>query len=251
MLFHSLTFLGFFVMVLGLYWLLFHQRIRAQNVLLLFASYVFYGWWDWRFLGLIILSSAVDYRVGIALDRAEGAARKRWLWLSVLVNLGVLGFFKYYNFFIDSWVEAWAWLGIEFHLSTLLIILPVGISFYTLQTLTYTIDRYRNQVETVRDPIAFFAFVAFFPQLVAGPIERASNLLPQFFQARTLTLAQAHQGLRWILWGLFTKIVVADSLAPYVDAAYAEPASYGGLTYIWATVLFAFQIYGDFAGYSL
>ena len=218
MLFNSPAFLVFLPVVFGLYWFIVQRRLNAQNLLLLAASYTFYGWWDWRFLGLIALSTAVDFFIGIRMEQAEDRTqRKRWLSASLAVNLGILGYFKYANFFIENWVAAWDSLGVTMHASTLQIILPVGISFYTFQTLSYSIDIYRGNLKATRDPIAFAAFVSFFPQLVAGPIERATNLLPQITSPRTFTYEQGRDGMRLILWGMFKKVVVADSCAPYVD----------------------------------
>ncbi len=250
MLFNSLVFPVFFVLVFASYWLLPPARIRARNVLLIAASYVFYGWWDWRFLFLIIGSSAVDYVVGGRLGDTEDPARRRMLLsVSLAVNLGSLGFFKYFNFFLDSAVDLLHAVGLQAHAPTLSIILPVGISFYTFQTLSYTVDIYRRRLEPVRDPWAFFAFVSFFPQLVAGPIERASAFLPQFLSERRFDEAAARDGLRQILWGFFKKVVVADGLSPYVQRTFDGGAVDGPTA--WAgTLCFALQIYGDFSGYT-
>jgi len=251
LLFNSLEFLIFLPTVFGLYWAISARHPRLRNLLLLLASYVFYGWWDWRFLGLIALSTLVDYCVGRALAvSATQARRKLLLLVSVVTNLGLLGFFKYWGFFVDTWLAAWASAGIELHPATLQIILPVGISFYTFQTLSYTIDVYRQKIKPTRDLIAFAAFVAFFPQLVAGPIERAANLLPHFDRARRFSASEAAEGLRQILWGLFKKIVVADQLAPHVDSIYSGYATMPA-TMLWlGTAMFAFQVYCDFSGYS-
>ncbi|MBT4339801.1 MAG: MBOAT family protein [Bacteroidetes bacterium] len=251
MLFNSLEFLVFFPIVFLLYWHVFKNNLRIQNVLLLLASYVFYGWWDWRFLGLIILSSITDYILGQEIFKSQTIQRKRlFLILSLLINLGILGFFKYFNFFADSLVYSFNQLGIHINAVTLKIILPVGISFYTFQTLSYTIDIYRKRLEPTKDAIAFFTFVAFFPQLVAGPIERASNLIPQFLKKREIGYEQAVSGLRLILYGFFKKVVIADNLATYVEMVYNDPASFNGFQAALATVFFAFQIYCDFSGYS-
>ena len=251
MLFNSPEFLLFLPIVFGLYWFVTHRHLRAQNLLLLVASYVFYGWWDWRFLGLIALSTLVDYFVGIRIEEADDRRRKkRWLWMSLAVNLGILGYFKYANFFIENWITAWDSLGVTMHASTLQIILPVGISFYTFQTLSYSIDIYRGNLKATRDPVAFAAFVSFFPQLVAGPIERATNLLPQITSPRTFTYEQGRDGMRLILWGMFKKVVVADSCAPYVDMCFDGPAQHHPVTLFLGLIFFAFQIYGDFSGYS-
>lgn len=212
---------------------------------------MFYGWWDWRFLSLIIISSTVDYAIGIQLKTAEKVLSRKLLLLgSVVLNLGFLGFFKYYNFFLESFIDAFTLLGKPLNASTLRIILPVGISFYTFQTLSYTIDVYRKKLEPTKDILAFFAFVSFFPQLVAGPIERATNLLPQFYKKRTFDSAQAIDGLRQVLWGLFKKVVIADNCATYANEAFNNYTDYGGFTLFIGAVFFAFQIYCDFSGYS-
>ena len=251
MLFNSFEFLLFLPTVLGLYWFVLHRHLRAQNLLLLVASYVFYGWWDWRFLGLIALSTVVDFLVGIRIEKAPDKARKkRWLWVSLGVNLGILGYFKYANFFIENWIAAWQSVGITMHAATLQIILPVGITFYTFQTLSYSIDIYRGKLKATREPVAFAAFVAFFPQLVAGPIERATNLLPQITAPRKFTFEQGRDGMRLILWGMFKKVVVAASCAPYVDMCMADPSAVSGSTLVLGAFLFFFQMYADFSGYS-
>jgi len=251
LLFNSPAFFIFLPLVFVLYWYVAARNLTARNLLLLSASYLFYGWWDWRFLGLIAISTVVDYLVGRGLARIQAAGRRRLLLLlSLGTNLGLLGFFKYWNFFIDSWVQAWGSLGVEMHPFTLQIILPVGISFYTFQTLSYTIDVYRRKIDATRDPIAFAAFVAFFPQLVAGPIERAANLLPQFRQLHQFSLRDSTDGLRQILWGLFKKVVIADQLAPHVDAIFTGYAGMPGSVLVVGAILFAFQIYCDFSGYS-
>lgn len=247
MLFNSLDFLIFFPIVFLSYWLL---TRRAQNALLLASSYVFYAWWDWRFLGLIVFSSALDYGVGRGMAASEVPSRRRaFLALSLVSNLGLLGFFKYCNFFIASASDLLVAAGLEPNLRALEIVLPVGISFYTFQTLSYTIDLYKRQIEAETDPVAFFAFVAFFPQLVAGPIERASNLLGQFARDREFDPRTAASACGQIVWGLFKKVVIADTLAGFVDAAYTNPAA-GGTELLLATIFFAFQIYCDFSGYS-
>lgn len=252
MLFNSLEFGVFLPIVFCLYWLGTNGDIKRQNILLLVASYFFYGWWDWRFLSLIVISSFVDYYVGMSLVKTDVASeRKRLLWLSILVNLGFLGFFKYYNFFADSFVEAFSFFGHQFSLGSLHIILPVGISFYTFQTMSYTIDVYRKTLKPTEDIVAFFAFVSFFPQLVAGPIERAANLLPEFERQRVFTYEKASSGLKMMLWGLFMKVAVADRLSLYVDIIYGNVEMHNGLSFLMATFFFSIQIYCDFAGYSL
>lgn len=214
---------------------------------------MFYGWWDWRFLSLIAMSTVVDYLVGIKIaSLINDKKRKYWLFVSVIFNLGLLAFFKYFNFFIDSWVDLLHNVGYEVKsVWTLKIVLPVGISFYTFQTMSYTIDIYRNKLQPTKDFIAFAAFVSFFPQLVAGPIERATNLVPQFLSERKFSAKNISYGFKLILWGFFMKLVVADRAGVYVDTVYGNIENHEGLTFIMATIFFAFQIYGDFAGYSL
>lgn len=208
MLFNSIDFAIFLPVVFILYWFVTQSNLKLQNLLIVLASYLFYGWWDWRFLSLIMFSSVVDYSISLFLKKEENLRkRKMLLWISILINLGFLGFFKYYNFFLENFVEAFKFFGYTFQTSSLAIILPVGISFYTFQTLSYTIDVYRKKLEPTDDFIAFSAFVSFFPQLVAGPIERATNLLPQFYVKRTFDYDLAVKGLKQILWGFFKKIV--------------------------------------------
>lgn len=251
MLFNTIDFAVFLPVVFLLYWFVTNKNLKVQNALLVVASYVFYGWWDWRFLSLILFSSLVDFSIGIGLSKQEDPAkRKLLLWTSILVNLGFLGFFKYYNFFLDNFVTAFSFLGREIQADSLNIILPVGISFYTFQTLSYTIDVYRKKLEPTRDLIAFSAFVSFFPQLVAGPIERATNLLPQFYAQRTFDYSKAVDGMRQILWGLFKKIVIADNCAEFANLIFNNSADYSGSTLVLGAILFTFQIYGDFSGYS-
>jgi len=252
MLFNSIDFAIFLPIVFILYWFVTNKNLRLQNVLIVASSYVFYGWWDWRFLSLIIFSTLVDYTVGLKLRTEENQSkRKLLLWTSILVNLGFLGFFKYYNFFLNSFIDAFLIFGTEIRANSLNIILPVGISFYTFQTLSYSIDVYKRKLEPTKDIIAFAAFVSFFPQLVAGPIERAKNLLPQFYVKRAFVYQLFSEGVKLIIVGFFMKLVVADRAAIYVDAVYNNVYNHAGLSFIAATVLFAFQIYGDFAGYSL
>ena len=251
MLFNSPEFLLFLPIVFGLYWFVVQRDLKAQNVLLLVASYIFYGWWDWRFLGLIAFSTVVDYFVGIRVAEApEKHIKKRWMAVSLLVNLGLLAYFKYANFFIESWVDAWAMMGVTMYASSLQVILPVGISFYTFQTLSYSIDIYRGTLKPTHSLINFAAFVSFFPQLVAGPIERASRLLPQMENKREFKYEEGVAGLRLILWGMFKKVVVADTCAIYANEIFANYTEYSGPTLMLGAVYFAFQIYGDFSGYS-
>ena len=251
MLFNSLDFAIFLPIVFILYWFVFRNGLKAQNLLILAASYFFYGWWDWRFLALIAFSTLVDFVVGIKLDEVEDQSRRKWLLaLSLLINLGFLGFFKYYNFFLDNFITAFTFMGAPIKTNSLNIILPVGISFYTFQTMSYSIDVYRKKIAASKDLVAFSAFVSFFPQLVAGPIERASNLLPQFFEKRTFDYSKATDGLRQILWGLFKKVVIADNCAEFANTIFNNSSDYEGSTLALGAVFFAFQIYGDFSGYS-
>ncbi|NER11548.1 D-alanyl-lipoteichoic acid acyltransferase DltB, MBOAT superfamily [Muriicola jejuensis] len=252
MLFNSLVFFIFLPIVFTIYWGFGRWKLKIQNLFLLVASYVFYGWWDYRFLSLIMLSTLVDYLIGQGMESATRKfRRKAYLWISILFNLGMLGFFKYYNFFVESLSVSLQLLGFqESSLWTLNILLPVGISFYTFQTLSYSLDIYKGKLKPTRDFIAFATFVSFFPQLVAGPIERASNLLPQINTKRTFSYAQAADGLKLILWGLFKKVAIADSLAVIVDDVFLNYADYSGSTLALGLIFFSFQIYGDFSGYS-
>lgn len=251
MLFNSFEYALFLPLVFALYWGLFHKNLRIQNVFLIIASYVFYGFWDWRFLGLIFFSSLVDFTIGRQMGATEDEIKRKYLlWASLTVNLGLLAVFKYFNFFAESLVDLFGLFNMELDYVTLKIILPVGISFYTFQTLSYTIDIYRKQLEPTQDPIAFFAFVSFFPQLVAGPIERARNLLPQFLKNRAFSYEKAADGSRQILWGLFKKVVIADNCAVFVNDIFANYESQPGIILAIGAFLFAFQVYADFSGYS-
>jgi len=251
MLFNSIDFAIFLPIVFILYWFVTNKNLKLQNFLIVAASYLFYGWWDWRFLSLILFSTIIDYTVGQKLRNEENQLRRIvLLWTSVLVNLGFLGFFKYYNFFLDNLVTAFSFFGQEIKGNSLNIILPVGISFYTFQTLSYTIDVYKRRLEPTKDFIAFSAFVSFFPQLVAGPIERATHLLPQFYKKRTFDYSKAVDGMRQILWGLFKKIVIADNCAEYANQIFNNSADMNGSTLVLGALFFTFQIYGDFSGYS-
>jgi D-alanyl-lipoteichoic acid acyltransferase DltB (MBOAT superfamily) len=246
--FNSFVFLGFFVVVYIAYRAL-GRLHRAQNRLLLLASYVFYGYWDWRFLSLIAISTVVDYYCGIAMrERAEKA--RSFLTFSMVTNLGLLFTFKYFDFFQDSFVELLNALSIPAHPVTLNIVLPVGISFYTFQTMSYTIDVYRKKLEPCRDFLDFALFVSFFPQLVAGPIERAVNLLPQIVRPRKVTAAQTYEGLWLITWGYFKKVYVADNVAMLVDASFGPAGTGTGAEALVAVYAFAVQIYCDFSGYT-
>lgn len=251
MLFNSIDFAIFLPIIFILYWFVFNKNLKAQNLLIVVASYVFYGWWDWRFLFLIFFSSFVDFTVGVGLSKTNNERKRKLLLLtSVLVNIGFLGFFKYFNFFSESFANAFTLFGYGFEANRLNIILPVGISFYTFQTLSYSIDVYRRKLEPTKDVVAFFAFVSFFPQLVAGPIERAINLLPQFYTKRKFEYHKAVDGVQQILWGLFKKIVIADNCAVYVNDIFSNYTEYSGSTLFLGIILFSFQVYGDFSGYS-
>lgn len=251
MLFNSIDFAIFLPIVFLLYWFVTDKKLKLQNFLIVAASYLFYGWWDWRFLSLILFSTLVDYTIGRQLRNEENQLKRRvLLWTSILVNLGFLGFFKYYNFFLDNFIAAFSFFGTDIKANSLNIILPVGISFYTFQTLSYSIDVYKRKLEPTKDFIAFSAFVSFFPQLVAGPIERATHLLPQFYKKRTFDYSKAVDGMRQILWGLFKKIVIADNCAEYANLIFNNSADYSGSTLVLGALFFTFQIYGDFSGYS-
>lgn len=252
MLFNSYEFLLFLPIVFILYWFVFRQR-RWQNLLVVAASYVFYGWWDWRFLVLIVFTSICSYVSGLLLERYEGERRiqKAISAANIVVNLSVLGFFKYYNFFVDNLGSLVNSLfGYELGWVTLKIILPVGISFYTFQALSYSIDVYKHSIKATHDPIEFFAYISFFPQLVAGPIERATNLLPQFQNERKFDYASSVDGLRQMLWGFFKKLVVADNCATIVNQYWGQYQELSGFSLFILGVLFTFQIYCDFSGYS-
>ena len=251
MLFNSIDFAIFLPIVFILYWVVVNKNLKLQNTLIVVASYTFYGWWDWRFLSLIFFSSIIDYTIGLGLKATENVKRRKLLLLtSIIVNLGFLGFFKYYNFFLENFTTAFTFFGTTIRADSLDIVLPVGISFYTFQTLSYNIDVYRRKLEPTKDIVSFFAFVSFFPQLVAGPIERATHLLPQFYKKRTFDYTEAVDGLRQILWGLFKKIVIADNCAQYDNLMFNNHETYSGSTLVLGALFFTFQLYGDFSGYS-
>ena len=255
MLFNSFEFFVFLPVFFLLYWWVFDFLIKEakhqllfQNLLVVVASYLFYGWWDWRFLVLIAFTSLCSFLSGIAIDKSSTKQLKTfWMVLNVVVNLSILGVYKYYDFFVSSLASAFN-INAETHL--LHLVLPVGISFYTFQALSYSIDVYRRKIDATRDIVSFFAFLSFFPQLVAGPIERATNLLPQFLKKRSFNYTKAVDGLRQILWGMFKKVVVADNCAFFVDTIYGNVEGYNASTLAIAAVLFSFQIYCDFSGYS-
>ncbi|NCT18773.1 MAG: membrane-bound O-acyltransferase family protein [Flavobacteriaceae bacterium CG_4_9_14_0_8_um_filter_34_30] len=251
MLFNTVDFAIFFPLVLLLYWTVFKKNITLQNSFLIVVSYLFYSFWDWRFLSLIFMSSLLDFIVGYYLGKtSNNQKRKLLLAVSLFFNLGVLAVFKYFNFFVEPFIETFALFGSKFESTTWSIILPVGISFYTFQTLSYTIDIYRGRILPTKNIISFFAFVSFFPQLVAGPIERASNLLSQFESKRHFDYSESVDGLRLILSGLFKKMVIADNCALLVNAIFANYQEASGSTLLLGAVFFGFQIYGDFSGYS-
>lgn len=251
MLFNSFEFLVFLPIVFLLYWFVF-KPLRWQNLFVVAVSYLFYGWWDWRFLILIAITTFCSFASGVLLEKYEGRHKIRQgiSAVNIILNLLILCYFKYYNFFGENFSALLRSLGMQADWVTLDILLPVGISFYTFQALSYTIDVYQHKIRATRDIIAFFAFISFFPQLVAGPIERATNLLPQFLVPRTFDYSKAVDGMRQILWGLFKKMVVADNCAVAVNLIFDDYQSLNGLDLFLGAVFFTFQIYGDFSGYS-
>lgn len=251
MLFNSIDFAVFLPIVFILYWSVLDKDLKGQNVLLLFSSYFFYAGWDWRFLFLLLFSTLLDYITGLRMQDSKTLISKRfWFWLSVVINLGFLGVFKYFNFFIDSFSQVLSQLGIQVNPWTLNVILPVGISFYTFHGLSYVIDIYNGRIKAEQSFIDYAVFVSFFPLLVAGPIERATHLLPQIKERRTFDYLKAVDGLRQILWGLFKKIVIADNCARYANEIFNNSSEYSGSTLVLGAIFFTFQIYGDFSGYS-
>lgn len=251
MLFNSIDFALFLPLVFVLYWFVTNKNLKLQNALLLIASYFFYACWDWRFMFLLMFSTLLDYYTGLKMQDAENQKEKRfWFWLSVIVNLGFLGVFKYYNFFAESFAEAVSQIGWQVSPLMINVILPVGISFYTFHGLSYVIDIYNGRIKAERNFIDYAVFVSFFPLLVAGPIERATHLLPQIKKERTFNYAIAVDGLRQILWGLFKKIVIADNCAEFANIIFNNSAELSGSTLFLGAIFFTFQIYGDFSGYS-
>jgi alginate O-acetyltransferase complex protein AlgI len=251
MLFNSLNFVIFLPVVFAAYWLLKDNGKNWQNKILLLSSYFFYACWDFRFLFLLVFSTLLDYLTGIKMDQAKtNKNRKFWFWLSIAVNLGFLATFKYYNFFIESFTDMVGLFGYKANFWSLQVILPVGISFYTFHGLSYVIDIYNKRIKPETNLIDYSVFVSFFPLLVAGPIERATHLLPQIKKTRTFNYSQAFDGLRQILWGLFKKIVIADNCATYANLIFNNSSEYSGSTLFLGSLFFAFQIYGDFSGYS-
>lgn len=249
MVFNSIEFLFFLPITFLIYWFVVNKNINAQNFFVVLASYVFYGWWDVRFLALITFTSFCSYGSGLLIEKYRGTHKSKWVHIgNIVVNLGILGLFKYYNFFVTSFADLF--LGGKTDGLLLSVILPIGISFYTFQAIGYTIDVYRNQVKPTHNIVQFFAFISFFPQLVAGPIERATHLLPQFGKQRTFNYEQAADGMRQILWGLFKKVIIADRCAVVVNEVFDSYSTQPGSMLLVAAILFAFQIYGDFSGYS-
>lgn len=251
MLFNSFSFALFLPVVFLLYWFVTNRSLWLQNMLLLVSSYFFYACWDWRFLFLLIFSTVLDYYTGLKMSESdEPGRRKFWFWLSVLVNVGFLGVFKYYNFFADSFAQAVSHLGLHVNPWTLNVILPVGISFYTFHGLSYVIDIYKKRIPAEKNFVEYSVFVSFFPLLVAGPIERATHLLPQIKVARVFDYTRAIDGLRQILWGLFKKVVIADQCAGIANSIFNDAGNHTGSTLVVGAIFFTFQIYGDFSGYS-
>lgn len=250
MLFNSISFFLFLPLVFSLYWFAFHRSLKLQNVLILVASYFFYGWWSWKFMGMLALTTILDYLYGFGVASENPRKSRFFLWLSVLNNLGILAAFKYYNFFLEQFQKGFSTLGLEFNPTLLNVALPIGISFYTFHGMSYVFDIYRKRQAPISNFVDYGVFVSFFPLLVAGPIERASHLLPQIQQPRTFSRQQAVEGCRLILWGLVKKVVIADTLAVTVDIIFADYANMSGATLLIGVIGFAFQIYGDFSGYS-
>lgn len=251
MLFNSSQFAAFLPIVFILYWFFTNKSTRNQNILLLISSYYFYACWDWRFLFLLLFSTLLDYYTGIKIaESSKQSLKKFWFWISISVNLGFLGVFKYYNFFVESFAEGLTGLGFQVNPWTLNVILPIGISFYTFHGLSYVIDIYKERIKPEKNIIDYSLFVSFFPLLVAGPIERATHLLPQIKKPRSFDYSRAFDGLRQILWGLFKKVVIADQCAEYANLIFNNSGEHSGSTLVLGAIFFAFQIYGDFSGYS-
>jgi alginate O-acetyltransferase complex protein AlgI len=250
LLFNSLEFFLFLPVIFLLYWFVFSKSIKLQNLLVLSASYFFYGWWSWKFLCLLALSTLLDYLFGFWVSSTDKTKAKFFLWLSIINNLGILGIFKYFDFFSLQFAEGFEWLGWHTNPILLNVALPIGISFYTFHGMSYVFDIYRKKQKPVSDFVDYAVFVSFFPLLVAGPIERANHLLPQVQKSRFFNYTQAVEGCRLILWGLFKKIVIADSLAGIVDNIFDHYTDYSGASLVLGAIAFSFQIYGDFSGYS-
>jgi alginate O-acetyltransferase complex protein AlgI len=250
MLFNSISFLIFLPVVFLLYWFIFNKSLKWQNILVLTASYVFYGWWSWKFLLLLMFSTGLDYLYGFGVASENKTKSKIFLWLGIINNLGFLAIFKYYNFFAEQFQQTANLVGFHFNPVFLDVALPVGISFYTFHGMSYVFDIYRKQRAPVTNFVDYAVFVSFFPLLVAGPIERANHLLPQVQSKRTFKYTQAIEGCRLILWGMFKKVVIADSLAVIADNVFENYAQYNALSLIVGAIAFSFQIYCDFSGYS-
>lgn len=250
MIFNSIEFLLFLPVVFALYWFVFQKSLSKQNILILICSYFFYGWWSWKFMLLLALSTLLDFAYGFKVASDNQRKAKLFLWLSIINNLGILGVFKYYNFFAEQFRQSFHLLGIETHPLLLSVVLPVGISFYTFHGMSYVFDIYHKRIKPTESFVDYAVFVSFFPLLVAGPIERANHLLPQVKQPRIFSYVQAVAGCRLILWGLFKKVVIADNLAPIVNDIFGSYHQLNGYALLVGAVAFSFQIYGDFSGYS-
>ena len=251
MLFNSIDFAIFLPIVFILYWFVVNKNLNLQNILLVAASFVFYGWWDWKFLFLLSFSAIVDYLLAIQIDKTDNHKRKNlFLSLIIITNLSILFFFKYFNFFVENFISAFQFFGCKFSPISLKIILPIGISFYIFKTLSYTIDVSRQKLKPTKNIIDYFAFISFFPQLLAGPIDRATNLLPQFYTKRVFSYPLAVDGLKQILWGLFKKVVIADNCAIIANDVFNNYLNYSGSILVLGALFFTIQIYADFSGYS-
>ncbi len=251
MLFNSITFVIFLPIVFFIYWSWICNSVRKRNIFLICAGFVFYGWWDIRFLFLLISTAMIDYYVSHGIEKAASQRKKKILLSTSLVcNLGVLFFFKYYNFFADSFIVLLGAFGLRADFFTLSVILPIGLSFYTFQALSYTIDVYRNKIKPAPNVHTYMAYISFFPQLVAGPIESAGHLMPQFGSLKKISYEQIIAGLRLMLWGYFKKCVIADNMAPFANSVFSADANPNAAGVILGTIAFAIQVYGDFSGYS-
>ena len=251
MLFNSFSFLIFFPIIFILYWFVTQRNLKWQNIMLLIASYYFYACWDWRFLFLLVFSTGLDFFTGLKMEECTSKKQKQfWFWLSVILNLGFLGIFKYYNFFVSSFATGLANMGLHINVYTLKVILPVGISFYTFHGLSYVIDIYKEKIKAEKNFVDYSLFVSYFPLLVAGPIERATHLLPQIKVPRTFNANNAIVGVELMAWGFFKKVVIADSMSLLVNKVYANPTAYDSTSLVIAAIAFSFQIYCDFSGYS-
>ncbi len=252
MTFQSLEYLIFFSILFILHWTLFSKRKEHQNGLIVVASLVFYGWWDWRFLGLLIITTLSTFLSSRWMDNTNDAKKRKFLLVgTIVINVGILFFFKYFNFFVQSFIDALSLMGMSVNVTTLHILLPVGISFYTFTALSYTIDVYQHKVESTNDALAYFAYVMFFPSILSGPISRAQKQLPQYFSRRNFDFDKSISACKLILWGGVMKLCLADRLGIYVDTIYANIAQHNGTTLLITSILYSIQIYADFAGYSL